>query len=168
MSAARRPIGVAAASLGLLIVSAGGSAAAVGARHEFQPEHYDAAEHFAAGEGFCVSWAGTFHEVRNGGYRLVYPPGGQLDGEFHVNGVINGLVRLIPDDHSLPTYSGTYREKSNAVVTSWDATPRVAQARLRSTLVGTDGSSYQIVITDKITLNASGDTVVSRDTFTCT
>jgi hypothetical protein len=37
---------------------------------------------FAPGEGPCVSWPGTFHEVRSGGYRLVTPPGGQIEGEF--------------------------------------------------------------------------------------
>jgi hypothetical protein len=151
-----------------LVVATAGPAVAAGAHHEFQPEHYDAAEHFAAGDGFCVSWAGTFHEVRDGGYRVVYPPGGQVDGEFHINGVIQGLVELIPDNPTLPTYSGTYREKTDGIITPGVDLPRVAQARLRSTLVGTDGSSYEVVITDKLTVNAKGEVVVSRDTFTCT
>jgi hypothetical protein len=142
-------------------------ASGAGARHEFQPEHYNDAEHFSAGEGFCVSWAGTFHEVRDGGYKVVYPPGGQLDGEFHVNGVVNGLVELIPDDPALPTYSGVYREKTNAVVTV-EGVPRVAQYRLSSTLVGTDGSSYELALAGKVTVNAQGRVVVSRDAFTCT
>ncbi len=46
-------------------------ASAGGAEHSFLIEDYDAYEHFAAGDGPCVSWAGTFHEVRSGGYRLV-------------------------------------------------------------------------------------------------
>jgi hypothetical protein len=149
--------------LGVAVAPASGA----GARHEFQPEHYNAAEHFKAGDGFCVSWAGTFHEVRNGGYWVVYPPGGQLDGEFHVNGVVNGLVELIPDNPALPTYSGTYREKTDAVATVGDV-PRVGQYRLSSTLVGTDGSSYKLALSGKVTVNAQGRVVVSRDTFTCT
>ncbi|GAA1576697.1 hypothetical protein GCM10009789_32710 [Kribbella sancticallisti] len=154
----------------LVGVAAGPASAAGGADHEFMVEDYNAYERFAPGEGPCVSWAGTFHEVRSGGYRLVTAPGGQVEGEFHVNGVINGLVELIPDAAGLPTYSGTYREKVNAVVTSFaeeDDTSRVAQYRLRSTLRGTDGSTLVLRLSGKFTMNANGVVVVTRDTFTC-
>jgi hypothetical protein len=151
--------------------AAGPASAAAGAEHAFLVEDYNAYEHFAAGEGPCVSWAGTFHEVRSGGYRLVTAPGGEVKGEFHVNGVINGLVELIPDNPAaLPTYSGTYREKVNAVVTSFTEegdTSRVSQFRLRSTLRGTDGSTLALRLAGKFTMNANGVVVVSRDTFTC-
>jgi hypothetical protein len=154
----------------LLAATAAGPAAAAGAQHDFYPEDYDAYEHFAAGDGFCVDWAGTFHEVRHGGYRLVAPPGGQQPGEVHVNGAIDGIVELIPDDPTLPTYSGTYREKVNAVATSFSDegdVVRVAQFRLRSTLRGTDGSSYALRLSGKTTFNANGVLVVERQTFTC-
>lgn len=154
-----------------LVLGAAGPASAARAEHDFFPEDYDAYQHFAAGEGLCVDWAGRLHEVRHGGYRLVAAPEGQVEGEFHVNGAIEGLIELIPDDPSLPTYAGTYREKVNAVVT--DASDdgdlaRVVQVRLRSTLVGTDGSSYQIAVSGKTTYNANGTTVVSRENFSCT
>lgn len=154
----------------LVGVAAGPAAAAGGAEHGFLIEDYNAYEHFAPGDGPCVSWAGTFHEVRSGGYRLVTAPGGQAEGEFHLNGVINGLVELIPDAAGLPTYSGTYREKVNAVVTSFTEegdTSRVSQYRLRSTLRGTDGSTLNLRLSGKFTMNANGVVVVSRDTFTC-
>jgi hypothetical protein len=154
----------------LVGVAAGPASAAGGAEHAFLIEDYNAYEHFAPGDGPCVSWAGTFHEVRSGGYRLVTPPGGQVEGEFHVNGVIDGLVELIPDAAGLPMYSGTYREKVNAVVTGplekGDLT-RVSQYRLRSTLRGTDGSTITLRLSGKFTMNANGVVVVSRDTFTC-
>jgi hypothetical protein len=151
-----------------------GPAAAAGAEHAFDIEDYNAYEHFAAGDGPCVSWPGTFHEVRSGGYRLVAPPGGRDPGEFHVNGVIDGRVELIPDDTTLPTYVGTYREKVNAVVTTLtddDDVLRVGQYRLRSTLRGTDGTdgtTIELALSGKLTVNANGIVVVSRDTFTCT
>ncbi|TCM39658.1 hypothetical protein [Kribbella sp. VKM Ac-2568] len=154
----------------LVGVTAGPAAAAGGAEHAFLIEDYNAYEPFAPGDGPCVSWAGTFHEVRSGGYRLVTAPGGQAEGEFHLNGVINGLVELIPDAAGLPTYSGTYREKVNAVVTSFTEegdTSRVSQYRLRSTLRGTDGSTLSLRLSGKFTMNANGVVVVSRDTFTC-
>ena len=155
---------------GLALVAAGTApVSAAGATHEFFAEDYDAYEHFAAGEGFCVTWAGTFHEVRSGGYRLVAAPGGRDEGELHVNGVIKGLIELVPDDTSLPTYTGTYREKVNGVVVVTDDgdDERVGQYRLRSTLRGTDGSSLQLRLAGKITVNGKGRVVVSRDTFVC-
>jgi hypothetical protein len=157
-------------SSALLVGALAGPAAAAGAQHDFYPEDYDAYEHFAAGEGFCVDWAGTFHEVRRGGYRLVAAKGGQQPGELHVNGAIDGLVELIPDDPALPTYAGTYREKVNAVVTSFSDegdVERVGQYRLRSTLHGSDGSSYELRLSGKTTFNASGVLTVQRETFTC-
>lgn len=154
------------------LLLAGGLAgpAAAGAQHNFYPEDYDAFEHFAAGEGFCVSWAGTFHEVRHGGYRLVAAVGGQQPGEVHVNGAINGHIELVPDDPRLPTYTGDYREKVNGVVTeSTDEgdLERVGQYRLRSTLQGTDGSTLSLRMSGKTTFDAHGVLRVQRDTFTC-
>ncbi|MFC4786810.1 hypothetical protein ACT8ZV_20210 [Nocardioides sp. MAHUQ-72] len=145
--------------------------ATAGAEHGFVPEDYDAAEHFAAGEGLCVPWAGTFHEVRHGGYRAVTAPGGQQPGEVHVNGAVDGLVELIPDDTALPTYTGTYREKVDGIflgtTPEGDDLLRVAQFRLRSTLRGTDGSTYTLRGSGKVTLNAHGELVVDREQFTC-
>ena len=69
-----------------------------GAVHETCPESYDATEHFAAGEGFCVPWAGSFREVRSGSTSWSPPPGGQVPGETHINGAIAGSVTLTPDD----------------------------------------------------------------------
>jgi hypothetical protein len=155
---------------GLALVAAGTApVSAAGATHEFFGEDYDAYEHFAAGDGFCVTWAGTFHEVRSGGYRLVAAPGGRDEGELHVNGVVKGLIELVPDDASLPTYAGTYSEKVNGVVVITDDgdVERVGQYRLRSTLRGTDGSSLQLRLAGKITVNGKGRVVVSRDTFVC-
>jgi hypothetical protein len=158
------------ASAACLVGVTSAPAAASGAEHAFVIEDYDAYEHFAPGEGPCVSWPGTFHEVRSGGYQLVTPPGGQQEGEFHVNGVIDGRIELIPDDATLPTYSGTYREKVDGVVTAFTEegdVSRVAQYRLRSTLHGTDGSALDLRLSGKLTTNANGQVVVSRDTFTC-
>lgn len=154
----------------LLVTGTPSPGSASGAQHAFYPESWDAYEHFGAGEAFCVAWAGTFHEVRHGGYDLVAAPGGQVPGEIHVNGVVDGLIELVPDDASLPTYSGTYREKLNGILTGTtdegDVT-RIAQYRLRSTLHGTDGSSLDLAVSGKVTVNGQGTLVVERDTVTC-
>ena len=145
-------------------------AQAAGAEHVIVPEDYDEVEHFDAGEGFCVDWAGSFHEVRHGAYRLLTAPGGQVTGERHVNGVIEGLVELIPDDPGLPTYTGSYREKVNGVITDpgpdWEEL-RIGQYRLASTLSGTDGSTLKLTLSGKLTINGQGRVVVSRDHFAC-
>lgn len=158
------------AGAALLCAAAAAPVSAAGAEHAFFPEDYDAAEHFAAGEGFCVTWAGTFHEVRHGGYRLVAARGGQQPGELHINGTIYGTVELIPDDGSLPTYVGDYREKVNGVVTTFTDegdVERVGQYWLRSTLNGTDGSSFDLRLSGKVTINANGVATVERDVFSC-
>jgi len=159
------------AALALGLSTAVVPAHAAGAVHQTQPEQYDATEHFAAGEGFCVPWAGSFREVRSGQYKLVTAPGGQVPGETHINGAIAGSVTLTPDDPALPTYSGSYREKLDGVLLG--VTPggsdvtRVAQYRLRSTLRGSDGSTLDLRLAGKMTMNATGVVTVSRDTFSC-
>lgn len=153
-----------------LVAVTAGPASAAGAEHDFYVEDYEVYEQFAPGEGPCVAWSGTFHEVRSGGYRLVAAPGGPEGGELHVNGVIDGLIELIPHSSVLPTYTGTYREKVNGVVTALtdgSDIERVSQYRLRSTLEGTDGSTLELRLSGKFTMNANGVIVVSRDSFTC-
>ena len=145
-------------------------ALADGAGHDVVAENDDARDHFEAGQGPCVPWAGTFHEVRHGGYKLTAAPAGQVSGELHVNGAVDGLVELVPDDPALPTYRGTYREKVNAVVvpsSSGEDAERVGQYRLRSTLVGTDGSTLTLRLSGKVTVNANGVPTVDRQTFDC-
>jgi hypothetical protein len=69
-------------------------------------------------------------------------------GEVHLNGAIAGF-EYIPDNTSLPTYSGTYSEKLNGVLlelTFEDDQERISQFRLRSQLVGTDGSTLRLAM----------------------
>lgn len=144
------------------------TAASGGATHEYFDASWEETEAFAAGEGSCVDWAGTFHEVREGGYELVFAPGGQQDGEFHVNGSIEGHIDLVPNDPSLPSYSGDYREKTNGVAYGeYGDLTRVMTYRLRIPMTGTDGSTFTIIMSGKVTENANGDTVVQRETFEC-
>src|SRR5215213_2865579 len=159
-----RRLAVAGACAAALAGAGAVPASAAPAQHEV----FDAAEHLTAEENYCSPWAATFHEVRSGSYTLVLP-GGRGD-EFHVNGAVNGFVELIPDDATRPTYSGTYREKVNSVVTQVTEdgdVARIAQYRLRSTLRGTDGSQLILRVYGKTTLNANGEAVVSRDVVSC-
>mgnify|MGYP003543628413 CR=1 FL=1 len=48
-----------------------------------------------------------------------------------------------------------------------DDQERIAQFRLRSQLAGTDGSTLQLAMSGKVTLNGNGDVVVDRFHFTC-
>lgn len=160
---------LALAGASALLVGAPGTASAAGAQHEAIPEQYDATEHFDAGDGPCVPWAGSFHEVREGGYRLVAPPGGRDAGEVHINGAVDGLVELVPDDPALRSYRGTYREKVDAVgtFTEEDEVLRVGQYRLRTVLRGTDGSTFVLSLSGKTTIDANGRVVVQRDELSC-
>jgi len=146
-------------------------ASAAPATHDVFIEHYDAYESFAAGEAEpCVPWAGTFHEVRSGEVQLVTTTTGPHAGEVHANGAIAGYIEYTPDDSTLPSYAGSYREKLNASLLELsfdDDQTRIAQFRLRSRLEGTDGSSLQLVLSGKVTLNGHGGVTVDRTTFTC-
>jgi hypothetical protein len=98
------------------------------------------------------------------------PPGGQVPPETHLNGAIDGLVELVPDDPTLPTYTGTYREKVNGVLTAGsleDDALRVGQYRLTTRLAGSDGSSLVLRLSGKLTVNAQGTVAVTRDSFGC-
>ncbi len=160
-------------STALALVALAPAAASAAATHDYFPDVFDATEHFDAGEGPCVDWAGNFREVRNGGYRLLTPSGGQVDGEIHVNGVVDGQIYLVPDDASLPSYSGRYREKVTGVATYFDEENgendrlRVINYRLRVPMTGTDGSSFVILISGHTTVNGKGVTVVDRNDFEC-
>jgi hypothetical protein len=155
----------------VLPVSLALPASAAPATHDVFVEEYDAYEAFAAGDAEpCVPWAGTFHEVRSGEIQLVTTTTGPHAGAVHANGVIAGFIEYIPGDSSLPTYTGTYREKLNAALLELsldDDQTRIAQFRLRSQLNGTDGSSLGLAMSGKLTLNSNGDAVVDRFNFTC-
>jgi hypothetical protein len=158
------PLAAAAATL------AAPAAHADPAVHDVYLEEYDAYEHHAAGENLCVPWAGQFHEVRSGVAQLLTPSGSRRPGEVHINFVVDGFVEFIPDDAAFPTYSGTYREKADGVLSGFTGdgdVERVMQWRLRTTLEGTDGSTLTLRMSGKLTTNGTDEVVVSRDSFSC-
>jgi hypothetical protein len=161
--------------LGLLLLaallSAVPAAQAAGAQHLSLPEEWDSVEHFDAGGGLCVDWPGSFHEVRHGTYDLTLPPGGQVVGEIHLNGAVDGYVELVPDDPALPTYTGSYREKITGVFVGVDEDGqdllRVGHYALAVKLSGSDGSTVWLRLSGHVTLDASGRAVVARDNYSC-
>jgi hypothetical protein len=162
---------LAALAIAVMPLAVAAPASAAAAAHDVYVQDYDAYEQFAAGGAEpCVSWSGTVHEVRSGEIQLVTINSGPQAGEVHLNGVIAGFIELIPDDTSLPTYSGTYREKLTGVLLelSFDAdNERISQFRLRGELVGTDGTTLSMAMSGKVTRNGNGDIVVDRFNFTC-
>jgi hypothetical protein len=161
----------AAAALAVATLTVASPALAAGAQRVSLPEEWDAVEHFDAGEGPCVDWPGSFHEVRHGTYDLTLPPGGQVFGEVHLNGAVDGYVELVPDDPALPTYTGTYREKVTGVFVGVDEGGedllRVGHYALAVKLSGSDGSTLWLRLSGHITLDASGRAVVARDNYSC-
>lgn len=157
-----------------LIASAGGlatsgSADAAGAQHFTFVEEFDETYAIPADENSCAAADGVLHEVRHGTYDITAAPGGQVAGELHVNGAVDGYVELDPDGSGpLPTYTGTYREKANVIVVSENDDTRVAQYRLRTRASAPDGSTLLLVLSGKLTVSAQGVTTVSRDVGSCT
>lgn len=149
------------------LLSATGASAAP-AQHDVLIEEYDAYEHFAGEDNPCGDWPGTLHEVRSGAYKVVLTQAGDDSMIGHVNGEIDGLFELLPDDPTLPTYSGDYREKLNVLaLSSTEEGVRVVQYRLRTVLEGSDGSALTLLLAGKVTVNGRGDVVVERDEFSC-
>lgn len=164
-----RSISTAALATAALVL--GAAPAGAGAQHDLFVEEYDGSETHPAEENPCGPWAMTIHEVRSGSARLVTPPGGQVEDETHVNGAVYGQVTIVPGDPTLPTYTGSYREKINGIITGYDAQEgdlvRVSQFRLRIPLTGSDGSSLVLAFSGKYTFNAHGELIVARDRMSC-
>jgi hypothetical protein len=117
-----------------------------------------------------VPWAGAFHEARSGEVNLVTVSSGPHAGGVHLTGAIDGFMEYIPVDASLPTYSGTYREKFTASLyelSFGSDAERISQFHLRGVLEGTDGSTLNTVMSGKVTINANGAVRVDRFQFTC-
>jgi len=142
------------------------------AQHATYEESWDATELVPADENPCGHWAMSFRETREGAYRILMAPGGQTEGEMHVNGAIDGTVSLAPVDPRLPSYQGSYREKANVVLTGVDEETgddvlRVGQYRLRLPLDGSDGSRLVMTISGKVTMTPDGGLAVARGEETC-
>jgi hypothetical protein len=142
-------------------------ATAGGAQHAVYVEEFDDTWTMSAEENSCGPWPGTLHEIRHGEYRIVAARGGQIDGEYHVNGVVDGWFALDPDsDGPLPTYVGTYREKATGVFFGEDG-ERVGQYRLRSVARSEDGGTLRLVLKGKRTVNANGTVATEREISSC-
>lgn len=154
-----------------LTLTSGTAAIAAPAQHDTFVESWQGQEHLSAEENMCGPWAATIHEARSGTYRIVEAPGGRSEGEFHVNGAVEGQIILTPDNPALPTYSGSYLEKVNTIVIGVDDDEgdlaRVAHFRLRAPLAGSDGSGLVLTMSGRFTTNALGEVVTERFSFTC-
>lgn len=166
-----RLIATAGTTLAAAVLALVPSSATAGAQHDVYVESYDDSFHVTAEENPCGSWPATLHEVRSGGAKILSAPGGQQADEFHVNGAIDGTLAIVPDDPSLPTFTGSYREKLTGIITGFDPEQgdlaRIAQYRLRAPLTGSDGSRLVLAFSGKVTVNANGEMVVSRDSMSC-
>lgn len=145
-------------------------AAATGAEHLSFVEDTDEESILSANENPCGPWDADIHEVRHADYQAVVAPGGQLEGEVHFNGSVEGWMSIDPDGAAgpLPTYTGTYREKENAIVVIEDDTLRNAQFRLREVATAPDGSQLLFVLFAKLTVNARGEVAAEHSLASCT
>lgn len=152
-----------------LVATLGATASAAPATHLVYLEDYDDVTSFAAGEGPCVPYAGTVHEIRHGAYKLLVNGSDPHANEVKVAGTVEGSLAVsptVPGDG--PTYSGGYREQS----TGWLADPdndqwRVGQYRLIGRLTGSDGSTLRLYAREKVTVRPDGVNVVERYALSC-
>ena len=154
-----------------LVLTSGTAATAAPAQHDTFIESWQGQEHLSAEDNMCGPWAAILHEARSGTYQIVEAPGGRSEGEVHVNGAVDGQIILAPDNPALPTYAGSYREKVNAIVTGVDEHEgdlvRVGHFHLRAHLAGSDGSGLMLTMSGRVIINALGEVVAERFSFTC-
>ena len=142
--------------------------AAAPAEHLVVEESWSGSEHFAAGEGPCVPWAGTLAEDRHMTARLVWTGTGPRVGEYAVVAQVDGALSLVPDDATAaPTYAGSYRETATGRF-SWDGDePRVGRFAVHARATGSDGSALLFVLYGRITLRADGTVVTVDEGLRC-
>ena len=145
-------------------------AAAAGAEHLSFVEDTEEQWVLSADENPCGPWDADIHEIRHSEYRALVAPAGQVEGEIHFNGFVDGSAAIDPDGAAgpLPTYTGTYREKENAIVVSADDDLRNAQFRLREVATAPDGSQLLLVLSGKLTVNAQGVVTSEQGVASCT
>ena len=114
------------------------------------------------GSSTCVPWAGTFHEVLAPLPRPHHPrrPGARQRSDRR-------LHRAHPRRPIAADLVGDYREKLTGIATESIDEPSVAQYRLRSTLLGSDGSSLDYSLSGKVTVDAKGVARLERHSSTC-
>jgi hypothetical protein len=161
---------VAAFLAGLALAGMPAPASAAPAVHETLPESYDGESSFAAGEGWCVDYAGTMTESRDGVFRVTQVGTGPRSGMVQVMGDISASLTLTPEDPSAGVaYVGGYREH----VAGWFIVgpdgddPRVMSLRLAGVLTGSDGSRLHLTYRIKVTVLPDGDVAVARESLTC-
>jgi hypothetical protein len=152
----------------LAVVPTGPAMAAASVTHI--PIHVEevSTDHFAAGDGVCVDYAGTLVENRVGDADLVLHESGALADAFHVTFVVAADFTLTPDNPNAgPGYSGTYREGGAGLVEGDTGQELTSSFHLIAVATGTDGSTLHFLLRGHVTVTPDGTMRAVSDQLTC-
>ncbi|MDQ1614111.1 MAG: hypothetical protein QOJ60_50 [Actinomycetota bacterium] len=130
-------------------------------------QHEVSSEHFAAGEGACVGYAGTLVEHRDVRVRGVQHDSGGLAGQMSARETVDATFSLTPDDPADgPAYTGTYREGGTGRAIGFDQTI-VSTYHLVAHATGSDGSTLRFLLRGHVTTTPRGAVHAATDSLTC-
>jgi hypothetical protein len=110
---------------------------------------------------------GTITTTENGVFHLTasaIDANGNPIPPFHLNGMVNGTFLAVPDDSSLPTYTGHFTSGFSANIHSG---PYAETDTFHVIGNGSDGSTIKFHETLRVLVDADGNVTVVFDKATC-
>jgi hypothetical protein len=129
-------------------------------------EHEVSTDHFAAGQGICVDYAGTLVEDRRLDAQAVQHE--SAAGLVNLTFTVRATLSITPDDPAAgPTYIGSYVEKGAGIVETAPDQDRAITYHVVAAADGSDRSTLRFLLRGHITVTPEGTVHAARDQLTC-
>jgi hypothetical protein len=151
-----------------LAASATPASGAAAVTHLTLQEHEVSTDHFEAGDGICVDYAGTLVEDRELDADAVLHDRGALAGVANLTFTVRADFSISPDDPADgPAYTGTYVEGGAGSVDTATDEGRAATYHVVASATGSDGSTLRFLLRGHVTLTPDATVHADRDQLTC-
>jgi hypothetical protein len=141
---------VAPLAAAVALLPAGPVRAEAGVTHLTLHEHEVSAEHFAAGAGVCVDYAGTLVEDRQLDAGAVQHDSGA--GLANLTFTVRATFSITPDDPTAgAAYTGSYVEKGAGIVDTAPDQDRAVSYHVVAAATGSDGSTLRFLLRGHVT-----------------
>lgn len=148
------------------LLPAGPARAEAGVTHLTLHEHHVSTDHFAAGAGICVDYAGTLIEDRQLDAKAVQHDGGT--SLANLTFTVYATFSITPDDPTAgPAYTGSYVEKGAGIVDTAPDQDRAVSYHVVAAATGSDGSTLRFLLRGHVTATPDGTVHAARDQLTC-
>jgi hypothetical protein len=148
------------------LLPAGPAHAEAGVTHLTLHEHEVSTDHFAAGDGICVDYAGTLIEDRHLDAEAVQHDNGA--GLANLTFIVRATFSITPDEPAAgPSYTGSYVEKGAGIVETASSQDRAVTYHVVAAGTGSDGSTLRFLLRGHVTATPDGAVHAARDQLTC-